>query len=377
MAMPQGTTEERTDDAKVIPLRRGVMTNLANDITERLSFIDFGPKASRFLNRLLRKTFGDTGKHEKWGHENPGLWCTFDLSAWIGYVGVSKSSLLHLRAKLIDDGLIWYDPDPTDAGRGRLGWNTDFAEWKPLAADYPKWGGKRPRAGRPKNQDINGSLQENIQDINASQHTEDFKISTLDNSDQFKISMDACDGSAQEADPSTPLRRGSRKNGSRSDATASGDGNATPPARASPNQGRVPKRSEREPEVFEEFKRFCFVLIREQQKRVSGNIVAAQAKALFDATNGPYTDEQVEECWRALIRDPYYDATHRPCIADIIRKMENFLEDPEAFRQDIEEKRRRRGLDNGKTTPHATGRRSASAPLQAVEHYSDRNDEFS
>jgi hypothetical protein len=377
MAMPQGTTEERTDDAKVIPLRRGVMTNLANDITERLSLIDFGPKASRFLNRLKRMTFGDTGKHEQWGHENPGLWCTFDLSVWTGFVGMSKSALLHLRAKLITDGLIWYDPDPADAGRGRLGWNTDFAEWKPLATDYPKWGGKRARAGRPKNQDINGGLPEDIQDINGRQNTDDFKISTLDSLDQFKISMGACSESTQQAESKAPLRRGSTKKELRSDATASGGGKATPPARASPKQGHVPKRSEREPEVFEAFKRFCFVLIREQQNRVSGNIVAAQAKALFDATNGPYTDEQVEACWRALIRDPYYDATHRPCIADIIRKMENFLEDPDAFRRDIEEKRRRRGLSNGKTTTGTSARRSKTAPIQAVDHYSDRNDDFS
>jgi hypothetical protein len=63
---------------------------------------------------------------------------------------MSRSQILHVRARLVEDGLIWYQADERVRGCGRIGWNLDIATWKPLQPDYRRWGGARPGAGRPR-----------------------------------------------------------------------------------------------------------------------------------------------------------------------------------------------------------------------------------
>lgn len=128
----------------------GCMTGAANTISEHLARIDLPPRVTRFLRCLERATFGWAGVHRAQGHEQPGAWCPFELADWVERTQMSRSQILHIRARLVEDGLIWYAADEAVRGHGRIGWNLEFATWKPLQPDYPRWGGARPGAGRPR-----------------------------------------------------------------------------------------------------------------------------------------------------------------------------------------------------------------------------------
>lgn len=143
------TAPRHADTASVVPLV-GCMTGASNTISEQLARIDMPPKVTRFLRCLERATFGWAGVHRTQGHAQPGTWCWFALTEWVERTAMSRSQILHLRQRLVEDGLIWYEPDETTHGRGRIGWNLNFAAWKPLQPGYRRWGGTRPGAGRPR-----------------------------------------------------------------------------------------------------------------------------------------------------------------------------------------------------------------------------------
>ncbi len=143
--------------APILPLV-GCMTGAANAVSEQLARIDLPPKVSRFLRCLERATFGWAGVHRAHGHAQPGAWCPFELAEWVERTQMSRSQILHLRQRLVEDGLIWYEPDETVRGCGRIGWNLDFANWKPLQPGYRRWGGARPGAGRPRKQESAGGV---------------------------------------------------------------------------------------------------------------------------------------------------------------------------------------------------------------------------
>jgi hypothetical protein len=136
---PAPQTQER------IPALHGVMTGLANLVNEQLGRLTIGPQATRFLRHLERQTFGNAGLHRRAGRSDPGLWCPYDHAAWAATLGLSSSALTHLRARLVEAGILWYTPDPERRGQGAVGWDFDFASWKPGL-----WGGARTGAGRPR-----------------------------------------------------------------------------------------------------------------------------------------------------------------------------------------------------------------------------------
>lgn len=131
-------------DEPVVPLH-GVMTGLANLVNEHLTRLTIGPQATRFLRHLERQTFGNAGLHRRAGRQDPGLWCPYVHAQWAVALELSSSALTHLRTRLIEAGIIWYTPDPACRGEGAVGWNFDFAAWRP-----PLWGGARAGAGRPR-----------------------------------------------------------------------------------------------------------------------------------------------------------------------------------------------------------------------------------
>jgi len=143
------TTPTQRDPATIHPLV-GCMTGVANVVSEHLARVDLPPKVTRFLRCLERATFGWAGAHRAQGREQPGVWCPFVLAEWVEHTQMSRSQILHVRARLVEDRLIWYEADEAVRGRGRIGWNLDVALWKPLQPEYPRWGGARPGAGRPR-----------------------------------------------------------------------------------------------------------------------------------------------------------------------------------------------------------------------------------
>jgi hypothetical protein len=126
------------------------MTGAANAVSEQLARIDLPPRVSRFLHCLERVTFGWAGAHQQEGREHPGAWCPFRLSDWVERTGMTRSQILLIRQRLVEDGFIWYEADADRRGGGRIGWNLDVASWKPFAQEHPRWGGARPGAGRPR-----------------------------------------------------------------------------------------------------------------------------------------------------------------------------------------------------------------------------------
>jgi hypothetical protein len=82
------------------------MTGAANAVSEQLARIDLPPRVSRFLHCLERATFGWAGAHQTQGREQPGAWCPFVLADWVERTDMSRSQILHTRARLVEDGLI-------------------------------------------------------------------------------------------------------------------------------------------------------------------------------------------------------------------------------------------------------------------------------
>ena len=148
---------QHQDVPSVVPLV-GSMTGASNAVNEQLARIDVPPKVTRFLRCLERATFGWAGVHRAQGHAQPGAWCWFTLAEWVERTAMNSSQILHIRQRLVEDRLIWYEPDETTRGHGRIGWNLDFAAWKPLQPGYRQWGGARPRAGHPHQQVPDGGV---------------------------------------------------------------------------------------------------------------------------------------------------------------------------------------------------------------------------
>jgi hypothetical protein len=128
------------------------MTRAAKEVNALLKKVDLPPKVTRFLRQLEDLTFGNAGYHQHWGHEAPGSWCHFDLTAWASELELEKSSLLRIRRRLVEEGIIWFEADETQPGRGRIGWNLVYREWAPLQGQGRRWGGKRAGAGHPRQQ---------------------------------------------------------------------------------------------------------------------------------------------------------------------------------------------------------------------------------
>jgi hypothetical protein len=116
------------------------MTDAANDVTELISTLDAPRNVLRFLLRLERETFGNAGWHRQRGSDVPGASCVFDLARWVMVLNMSKSQIIHLRTRLVEDRIITHDPATSE-----IAWNLNFDEWQIRA-----WGGARLGAGRPK-----------------------------------------------------------------------------------------------------------------------------------------------------------------------------------------------------------------------------------
>jgi hypothetical protein len=130
----------------------GAMTRAAKEVNALLKKVDLPPRVTRFLRHLEDLTFGNAGYHQHWGHTAPGSWCHFDLAAWARELELEKSSLLRIRRRLVEVGIIWFEAEESQPGRGRIGWNLVYSEWLPLQGQGRRWGGSRPGAGHPSQQ---------------------------------------------------------------------------------------------------------------------------------------------------------------------------------------------------------------------------------
>ena len=114
--------------------------------------VNAGRCERRFLNKLLDKTFGDAGRHQKAHHAEH--WCWFDLAEWSQLLGVSKQQASNIRKALIDRGIIWHEV--TSDGITRVGWNLDLTQWQ-----MGTYGGKREGAGKKSIQVVKAPLSQN------------------------------------------------------------------------------------------------------------------------------------------------------------------------------------------------------------------------
>lgn len=113
----------------------GCMTGLAKEIELAIGRCELSGKTGHFLSMLKVLSFGNAG----WQHgPHSGLWCFFDLAAWCQELKASKTTVIHIRLRLEADGILSYEQKT-----GKLFWNPNIQEWKPLQADYVRWGGNR------------------------------------------------------------------------------------------------------------------------------------------------------------------------------------------------------------------------------------------
>ena len=115
--------------ARSAPLPFSCSTHLANDVTDHLRRAKLGSRALEFCLYLHRQTFGNAGWHRKLGREE--WWCAFDLATWAVALACNKSNLRRIRADLEACQIICFEPDPSQPGQGRIGWNLAFEAWQP------------------------------------------------------------------------------------------------------------------------------------------------------------------------------------------------------------------------------------------------------
>lgn len=158
----------------------GVMTGFAKDVEVAVGKCELPGKTNRFLSEMKVRSFGNAGWQKE--SERPSLWCFFDLAKWCEALNVSKSTLIHIRQRLEADGILTYEPDaPAGSGTGKLFWNTNLAQWKPLQSEYVRWGGNRKK-------------QSNIVHLNERRETTSREQSTPDiiaSREQCKPATDA------------------------------------------------------------------------------------------------------------------------------------------------------------------------------------------
>lgn len=159
----------------------GVMTGFAKDIELAVGKCELPGKTNRFLSEMKVRSFGNAGWQKE--SEQPSLWCFFDLSKWCEAINVSKSTLLHIRQRLEDDCIITFESDGPGTGTGKLYWNINLAQWKPLQSEYVRWGGNRK--------------QSNIVHLNEKRESASREQSTVDaiaSREQSQIAINAFKG---------------------------------------------------------------------------------------------------------------------------------------------------------------------------------------
>ncbi len=169
-------------EEETLPRLVGCMTDAAGEVEFYLGDIDYPAHVTRFLRKMAYFSFKQAGFYRQRKYPNPGGWCFFTAEKWATLLRMDKSQVFHIRKRLVDDGIIFYQPNLTgerdlegDVADGRLIWNLTFAEWKPLqGAPIPyNYGGSRQGAGRPrKKQPINANLnteQASTDNLNSQQ----------------------------------------------------------------------------------------------------------------------------------------------------------------------------------------------------------------
>lgn len=151
------------DSHDPLPRLVGCMTDAAGDIEFYLGDIDYPAHVTRFLRKMAYFSFKQAGFYRQRKYPNPGGWCFFTAEKWATLLRMDKSQVFHIRKRLVDDGIIFYQPNLTgerdlegDVADGRLIWNLTFAEWKPLQGEPTpyNYGGTRQGAGRPRKKQV-------------------------------------------------------------------------------------------------------------------------------------------------------------------------------------------------------------------------------
>lgn len=130
------------------PLPYGCLTGLAKEALHNIRRAALGARAKDFLTYMVTLSFGDAGWAQRRGDPEPGLTCAFRLAEWAQELGWHKSDVLRIRKQIVELNVVSFTPDPEQPGGGMLRWNTDFASWRALDADYRLRRYTRPNAGR-------------------------------------------------------------------------------------------------------------------------------------------------------------------------------------------------------------------------------------
>src|SRR6185312_3153134 len=128
----------------VVEEKISVITGDAFAAVQKVGQMGYPKRMTHFLlDALLKETFKNSGWHRK--HGRPQHVCTFRLTTWAVTLGWEKPTVIQVRNRLVEAGVITFEPDPDIPGDGVIAWNIAFNEWQPIGLR----GGKRTGAGNP------------------------------------------------------------------------------------------------------------------------------------------------------------------------------------------------------------------------------------
>lgn len=374
-----GETSAAADTGKIVDLA-GCMTGDAGEVNRRLKQISYGSQVTRFLRQLEDMTFSKAGLHRKWGHANPGSWCWFELAGWATELNLHKSTLLHVRKRLIEDGLIWFEPHTETPGVGRIGWNLKFSEWRPLQPDYRTWGGARSGAGRRsiKTQPAIDNLNESVGNLKTDNSSYQQNVSSyqrMPDENAFKLPTVACSEDGQEAAPrEAPIKGYENKEkieANASSAATSADATPAPvnaTAHTSPSQPSEPQetKTSRRPRKLTDDQLaahraeqgWCSALLADYRTELGVATLPSEGKEraaahwfyaqLQDVEDGA---AKVMACYRLTKRDPFWQ--NRPLsLQKLTELFTEYRRDPAGYRARIEQARTPRPAYAARAAPN-------------------------
>lgn len=102
-------------------------THLSKDVHLHLRRMQLTGRAWDVCTYAHDLTFGNAGWHRKQGKSE--LSCTFDLASWAEALGINRSNLQRILARLVKHKIITFIPYANLPGRATITWNINFQEW--------------------------------------------------------------------------------------------------------------------------------------------------------------------------------------------------------------------------------------------------------
>lgn len=367
-AAPAEADAEPAEPEKIRHLRPlGSITGYAQDVDENVDAAAVSEALRKLLHEARRRAFFTAGYQQRSPdprlQAEAGIWCEYDNAAWAQKLHIDRKYLWRLRVRAEELGFFTYHPDPADSSHGRLRWNLDFNTWTALSDDYRRARYSRDGAGRPKSNAIRSTAENKSNVIrpvgdkdepnksNVIRPVGENKSNVIRTPATAQIKRDtpACSEAGQEAARGGALRKEREEERGDEERSSAATAQAPTPRGASQARPRARKLTDEQLEAKRIEEDYIAAIFRGIEEMTEAPIIArgqerdaAHKFYRYQATSGaapaPVPVEDVLECYRLTLLDPYFATTALSLQTLLVKRYGIYRRSPAGYASAMQQK---------------------------------------